>query len=491
MKLGEMIEAMGGVESISGQADVEVSGVAYDSRRLEAGDVFVALRGENFDGAAYVADVLERGASAVVAEGPARPEAMDAQTPYVGVTEARAALAHLASVFYGHPSKGMEVIGITGTNGKTTTAHLLRAAFSAFGKKAGMVGTINYYVGDEALPAPFTTPEAPEFQGLLARMLQAGCTHVASEVSSHALAQRRADSTRFSAAVFTNLTGEHLDFHHTMDEYFRAKSRLFLELLDGPAIINMDDPYGRELAGMCQGRVITYAIGQEADIVARDIKSGREGLSFSVTFEGKSHEVSSSMLGRPNVWNVLAAAGACVSLGLDMGGSLLAISKADAVNGRFMKVEEGQGFLCIIDFAHTGDALRRLIESAREFTSEGGRVITVFGCGGDRDRSKRPVMGAAATQLSDLSIITSDNPRSENPETIIEDIVRGAGSGNYMVEPDRAKAIHAAMAEASPGDTVLIAGKGHEDYQEISGVRTMFSDIEVAREAIHSMEKGG
>lgn len=485
-----MIEAMSGVESISGQVDVEVTGIVYDSRRLQDGDVFVALRGENFDGAAYIGDALERGASAIVAEGPLRPEAMDVQTPYVGVTDARAALAHLSSAFYGHPSKAMEVVGITGTNGKTTTAHLLRAAFSAFGKKTGMVGTISYHVGDESLPAPFTTPEAPEFQGLLARMLEAGCTHVASEVSSHALAQRRTDSTRFSAAVFTNLTGEHLDFHHTMDEYFRAKSRLFLDLLDGPAIINMDDPYGRELARMCEGRVITYAIGQEADIVARDIKSGRDGLRFSVIFEGKTHEVSSSMLGRPNVWNVLAAAGACVSLGFDMGESLSAISKADAVNGRFMKVEEGQKFLCIIDFAHTADALRRLIESAREFTSEGGRVITVFGCGGNRDRSKRSVMGAAATELSDLVFITSDNPRGEKPEAIIEDIVRGAVKENYLVVPERSQAIHAALAEAGPADTVLIAGKGHEDYQETSGVRTSFSDIEVAREAIHTLEKG-
>ncbi len=486
-----MIEAMKGVDSISGQVDVEVAGVAYDSRRLEAGDVFVALRGESFDGAAYIGDVLLKGASAVVAEGPTRPEAMDTQTPYVGVAGARSALAHLSSVFHGRPSERMDVVGITGTNGKTTTAHMMRSALSAAGKKVGMVGTINYFIGDKTLPAPFTTPEAPEFQGLLAEMLKAGCTHVASEVSSHALAQRRADSTRFASAVFTNLTGEHLDFHHTMEEYFRAKSRLFLELLDGPAIINVDDPYGRELARLCEGKVITYATTEDADIVARDIHSAQEGLSFTVSFEGRSHEVRTSMLGRPNVWNILAAAGACVSLGFDMPEALSAISKAGAVNGRFMKVEEGQGFLCIIDFAHTGDALSRLIESAREFTRKGGRVITVFGCGGDRDKAKRPVMGAAATQLSDLSIITSDNPRSEDPETIIEDIVRGAGNGNYMVEPDRAKAIHAAMAEASPGDTVLIAGKGHEDYQEISGVRTMFSDIEVAREAIHSMEKGG
>ena len=490
MKLGEMIEAMDGVDSISGQVDVEVTGVAYDSRRLEAGDVFVALRGESFDGSAYIGDALQKGASAVVSEGPLRPEAMDTQTPYVGVTVVRAALAHLSSVFHGYPSERLEIVGITGTNGKTTTAYMVRSALLAAGKKVGMVGTINYHIGDKTLPARFTTPEAPEFQALLAEMLDAGCTHVASEVSSHALAQRRTDSTRFASAVFTNLTGEHLDFHHTMEEYFRAKSRLFLELLDGPAVINVDDPYGRELARLCEGTVITYATTEDADIVARDIRSGYEGLHFTVSFEGRSHEVSTSVLGRPNVWNILAAAGACVSLGFDMREALSAISKVDAVNGRFMKVEEGQGFLCIIDFAHTGDALRRLIESAREFTRKGGKVITVFGCGGDRDKAKRPVMGAAATQLSDLSIITSDNPRSERPEAIIEDIVSGAVSGNYMVEPDRAKAIYAAMAEASPGDTVLIAGKGHEEYQEAGGVRTEFSDIKVAREAIHSVGKG-
>ncbi len=491
MRLGELIEGMQGTESISGRVDADVTGVQYDSRRLAKGDAFVALRGEHQDGAAYIDEAIMKGASAVVAEGPQRPDALGPETPYVGVSDARAALAHISNVFNGRPSELMRVVGITGTNGKTTVAHMLRSAIAASGQMVGMIGTIKYYVGDEARPAPFTTPEAPEFQGLLREMHEAGCLSVVSEVSSHALAQRRVDNTRFEIAVFTNLTAEHLDFHHTMDEYFQAKSRLFLELLDGTAVINMDDPYGRELVHICECPVITYAVRHEADIMASNISSGPEGLSFTASYEGNSFQVRTGLLGRPNVENMLAAAGACVLFGLDLGEAFLAISNAEPVEGRFMRVQEGQDFLCIIDFAHTGDALRRLIESAREFTARGGRVITVFGCGGDRDKTKRPVMGAAATELSDLAIITSDNSRSESAEAIINDIVRGAASANYTIVPGRAEAISTAIALASTGDTVLIAGKGHEGYQEADGVRMEFSDMRCAREAIRLRGKVG
>jgi UDP-N-acetylmuramoyl-L-alanyl-D-glutamate--2,6-diaminopimelate ligase len=488
MKLGELIEGMKTIKSISGQADVEVSGVGYDSRDISAGDLFAALRGENFDGAIYIDDAIKRGACAIVSED-MRPESLSAQIPFIGVTDARDSLAFISSVFYGHPSTKMEVIGITGTNGKTSCAHLLRDALSAHGHMTGMIGTISYHIGDKVYPAPFTTPEAPEFQSLLLRMFKAGCSHVVTEVSSHALTQRRADHTHFKTAVFTNLTPEHLDFHHSMDDYFKAKSRLFLEMLDGPAIINIDDPYGRELAHLCEQELITYSIGHEADLTASSINNSPGGISFTLTYEGKKHEVNSRLIGRPNVWNILAALGALMSIGMGIKEAIKAISKAEPIEGRFMKVESGQDFLCLIDFAHTGDALRRLIESAREFTPRDKRIITVFGCGGNRDKAKRPIMGAAATELSDMVFITSDNPRGETPEAIIEDITRGAGRDNYKVEPDRAVAIRAAISDARAGDTVLIAGKGHEQYQEFKDKREPFSDLEVALKAIS--EKGG
>jgi UDP-N-acetylmuramoyl-L-alanyl-D-glutamate--2,6-diaminopimelate ligase len=491
MRLAEMTKDMRMINSISGKADTEISGVQYDSRKVGKGDLFVAVSGGHFDGADFIPQAVEAGASAVVSESVSRPAGLPEELPYVGVSDTRDALAYLSSVYYDRPSARVRVVGITGTNGKTTTAYLLRAALSAAGHKVGMVGTVNYMVGDELLPAPYTTPEAPEFQELLARMRDEGCAYAVSEVSSHALAQRRIDHTRFRAAVFMNLTSEHLDFHHTMDEYFRAKSRLFTELLEGPAVINVDDPYGRELAGMISGPVLTFSAEGEADIAARDVVSGRGGLSFTLRHGGVSREVRSGLLGRPNAWNMLAAAGTCIALGLGLDESLDVITSAPPVDGRFWRVEEGQDFLCIIDYAHTGDALRRLLESAREFTPEGGRVITVFGCGGDRDRTKRPVMGAAATELSDMVIITSDNPRGEDPGSIIDDIVTGVLRANHAVIPDRGEAIRAAVEDAGSGDTVIIAGKGHEEYQEAGGVRSRFSDYEAAVEAIRSARGRG
>jgi UDP-N-acetylmuramoyl-L-alanyl-D-glutamate--2,6-diaminopimelate ligase len=401
------------------------------------------------------------------------------------VEDAREALARAAHAFYGRPSEGLSVTGITGTNGKTTTAFILKSILEQAGHRVGLVGTIHYSIGEADYPAPYTTPEAPEFQGLLRRMLDAGCTHVVAEVSSHALAQRRVDETSFACAIFTNLTPEHLDFHNAMEEYFFAKQRLFHELHSRAAVVNVDDAFGRKLAASYPGETITYAVGSGADLRAHDIRHSLGGLSFRLASEGGDYAVDSPLIGSVNVYNVLAAAGAARVLSIPMDAVLEGVRVTGQVKGRFEKVELGQDFLCIIDFAHTEDALLRSLQTARELTT--GRLITVFGCGGDRDRGKRPVMGAAAVELSDVVFVTSDNPRTENPESIIAEILSGVDSRNIRALPDRGEAIREAIREARPSDTVLVAGKGHEDYQEIMGARVPFSDAGVAAEAIREL----
>jgi UDP-N-acetylmuramoyl-L-alanyl-D-glutamate--2,6-diaminopimelate ligase len=401
------------------------------------------------------------------------------------------------------PSENLVLIGITGTNGKTTTTYILKSILESWGKEVGLIGTIHYMIKDRTYPAPFTTPESLEFHGLLKDMISSGCTHVISEVSSHALEQRRVDGAVFKVAVFTNLTRDHLDFHKTMENYFRAKERLFRELLDkdGTCVINMDDPYGKRLTSelgfasggqdLELGRILTYGIEDGADIVAREINPSAGGLKFKISFRGRSYDVSSLLMGLPNVYNIMSAAGVSISLGVPWQIILEGIRKTGSVTGRFEKVDLGQNFLCLIDYAHTEDALERLICTARELvknssriTQTSPRVITVFGCGGDRDRGKRPKMGAVATRLSDLVILTSDNPRSEEPSDIIKEIEEGVVRRNYIKESDRREAIRKAVNVACDRDILLIAGKGHEDYQEIKGTRYRFNDREILEEAI-------
>jgi UDP-N-acetylmuramoyl-L-alanyl-D-glutamate--2,6-diaminopimelate ligase len=491
MKLSHVIEGLE-VRVVSGSLEAEVRGLCIDSRRLAKGDMFVALRGAGFDGRDFIGEAIGAGASAVLMEGAG--SAPVHEVPCVMVKDARAALARVAGNFHGHPSEGMDVLGVTGTNGKTTTAYLIRAMLRAAGHSVGMIGTISYMIGEEAKEAPFTTPEAPEFQGLLKKMLEAGCGYVVSEVSSHALAQMRVDGTKFRAAVFTNLTRDHLDFHKGMRSYFDAKKRLFMELLEGASIVNVDDTYGAELASVLKGNVLTFGLETEADIMARDISNTREGLSFDLVtgdiVSGRgSLRIESPLVGMFNVYNILAAAGACLALGVEGHHIAAGVKHMQPVEGRFRRVEEGQDFLCIVDFAHTEDALRRLIDTAREFTE--GRIITVFGCGGDRDRTKRPAMGEVATSLGDFTVITSDNPRSEDPMEIISGILSGVVGDAYEAVPDRAEAIRLAVEMARRGDTVIIAGKGHESYQEVKGVRHGFSDVEKAVESISAIQGEG
>lgn len=482
----------------------DIAGIAYDSRKVKENYLFVAIRGEKVDGHQFIPDAIKKGATVIAAE----KEFAGAGPGHILVRNSRKALACMANNFYERPSETLILTGVTGTNGKTTTTHLLKSILEAWGKDVGLIGTIHYMIQDRSCPALHTTPESLEFQGLLHDMLTAGCTHAVAEVSSHALAQYRVDRAVFRVAVFTNLTRDHLDFHKTMEEYFKAKERFFTELLDshGTAVINIDDPYGERLAAhlrmVCpEIQILTFGIERGADIIARNIASSSRGLRLTIGFHDSNYEISSPLLGMPNSYNILSAAAAGVSLGVPWQAIQSGISRSGTVTGRFQKVDAGQPFLCIVDYAHTEDALERLILTAREMvssphlssgqgTSHGGRrIITVFGCGGDRDQGKRPKMGEIATRLSDVVVITSDNPRSENPSAIIKQIEEGTVKKNYLIEPDRRKAIRKAVELADDGDIVLVAGKGHEEYQETQGIRYPFSDREVICEAIRN--KGG
>jgi UDP-N-acetylmuramoyl-L-alanyl-D-glutamate--2,6-diaminopimelate ligase len=478
-----------------------VTGLAYDSRQLEPGQVFVALKGLHADGVAFSREAIERGAIAIVSEQ-AAPAGV--QVPWAIVEDARLALALMAAAFYRHPSREMRVIGITGTNGKTTTAYLIASIFEAAGIRCGILGTVAYRIGPgehDVREAARTTPEAPEVQGLLREMVDRGCGACAMEVSSHALSLRRVDGMTFAAGVFTNLTRDHLDFHEDMEAYFQAKRRLF-EMLprEAASLINLDDPRGSALVD-AGGRPVTYAIGRPADITPGPLSFSLDGLSFDVRTPRGAVHVRSKLVGRPNVYNILAAVSAATALGIPFDAIERGLQTLEGVPGRFQVVSSARDEITVVvDYAHTDDALRNLLETARPLAR--GRLITVFGCGGDRDRTKRPLMGAVAGRLSDVIVITSDNPRSEDPARIIEEVQRGitadtrrASTGSERAEGrgngqrlltivDRREAIAKAIELARPGDLVLVAGKGHEKYQVIGERVLPFDDVAVAREAL-------
>jgi len=485
LKLSSLI-ANAGVIELAGSPDPEITSVEYDSRRVAPGSLFAAIRGVRQDGTRFIPAAIEKGASAVMFEEFSGERPTD--TVFVRVADARRAMALAAAEFYGHPSESLKVIGVTGTNGKTTTSYLIKAMVEAGGGKAGLLGTIAYLVGDRTLPAPNTTPESVDLQRLLAEMLSSGATHAAIEVSSHSLSLYRVAGCRFAVKVFTNFTQDHLDFHGDMDEYYAAKKGLFTSG-GGVSVLNLDDPKGWDLAVSADGPVISYGINAAADLTASDIRLTAGGMAFRLTAPTGEIEVVSPLTGRHNVYNVLAAAGAAVALGLGLDAVTRGAANMSGVPGRFERVEAGQGFTVLVDYAHTDDALARAITACREFTA--GRVITLFGCGGDRDKGKRPKMGYAASLLSDIIVLTSDNPRSEDPMSIIAEVEAGIteegskerGKG-YFVAPDRAEAIRLAVGMANPGDTVLLAGKGHEDYQITGADKRHFDDREVAKEAI-------
>ncbi len=506
MKLDELVSAL----TVNGPAPGpwsrrEVTAVVQDSRRAAPGSLFVAVRGSHSDGHLFIPQAVGQGAVAVVAEESAAVGALP-DTPVIRVPDSRKALAKLAAKFYGHPSRRIKLVGITGTKGKTTTSYLARSVIEAAGHRAGLIGTIDYRIGDRVYPAPNTTPESLDLQALLAEMAEQEARYCVMEVSSHALALGRTDECVFEAAAFTNLAHEHLDFHKTMEAYGAAKALLFRSLSsDKAAVVNADDAFAAEIIRNTAARVITYGITGHADVrPAGTIGHSISGLSFTVSTPAGEIGLTSSLVGRHNIYNILAAVGLGCALGFSGEAIAAGIRQMQAVPGRMEKVDAGQPFGVLVDYAHTEGSLRSLLEAVREMTAE--RVITVFGCGGDRDRAKRPMMGAAAIAGSDLVILTSDNPRTEEPLAIIGEIETGMTTGSrtekleplsrgpgarsvskrtpYAVVPDRAEAIETAIRLAGPGDIVVLAGKGHEDYQIIGEKKFPFDDREEARKAI-------
>jgi UDP-N-acetylmuramoyl-L-alanyl-D-glutamate--2,6-diaminopimelate ligase len=466
---------------------VEVAGLAYDSRKVEKDFLFFAFAGSRLDGAAFAAEAMARGACAVVSELP-RP--LGFEGAWIEAEHGRRGLAVAARNFYQHPDERIHFTGITGTNGKTTTSFLIDAILREAGLVTGLIGTIEYRLAGERRDAPNTTPESLDTMQFAAELEQKGGSHLVSEVSSHALALGRVYGFHWHTAVFTNLTRDHLDFHQTMELYQAAKRLLFTPE-DAPAaapapawaVLNRGDEASAAMANE-QSRVLWYGLSGEAELRAENIRTGFEGLRFELCYEGARQPIESALAGRINVLNILAASGVALSYGIDLTTIARGVAALKAVPGRFERIDSGQPFLVAVDYAHTDDALRNVIQVAREMTK--GRVITLFGCGGDRDRAKRPLMGMAAGELSDFVVLTSDNPRSEDPLDIINDALVGLGRFDtpHIAEPDRAKAIRRAIEEAREGDVVLIAGKGHEPYQVLKDRTIHFDDREVAREIL-------
>ena len=468
------------------QSEVLIRNVACDSRKVNPQGLFFALQGAKEDGAKFARDAVSRGAVAVVSES-AAPSLLPDSIAWIQVPAARKVLATAAANFYGHPADSLKLAAVTGTNGKTTTTSVIDSIIKASGAKTGLFGTIAYHTPLGDYPAPNTTPESVDLQGFFAEIRDAGGKFATLEASSHSLMMDRLWGCHFEAAVFTNLTREHLDFHKTFEDYFAAKRRLFEGTGAGPAevaVLNADDQYGPRLRGIAKYSV-TYGIENPADIGTKKFQLNFTGLTFTAHTPSGKLEISSSLVGRINVYNLLAAIGAAQALGLSNEAIETGIRSLQSVSGRFQQVALGQPFLVIVDYAHTDDALENLIKTARELNPK-GRIITLFGCGGGKDRTKRPVMGEVAGRLSDLTILTNDNPRQEDPLKIISDVVVGLqkSSGKYLIEPDREKAIGMAIDEAREGDIVLLAGKGHEDYQALADMTLPWDDREQARKAL-------
>jgi len=486
------------IVAVFGSLDVPVARLVTDSRQVAPGDVFVCLPGYQSEGGETRADrhdfipaALARGAAALVVE---RDIAPPPGVTVVRVVDAWTTLAAMAAALHGHPSRGLQVVGITGTSGKTSTTYFVEAVLAAAGRRVARLGTIDYRIGDRIVPAAQTTPEAPLLQGLLREAADAGCSAVVMEVSSHALELRRVAEVAFDVAVFTNLSHDHLNFHPDLQHYRRAKGRLFAELASGgkhgTAVVNRDDPHADYIIGVNTGALLTYGVERDAAVRAHDVAMTLQGVTFTAATPRGQVAVRLRHLGAYSVYNALAALAVGESLGLPLDTIAAGLAAAPPVPGRFELVDAGQDFVVAVDYAHKPDALERLIDSARRLQPR--RLITVFGCGGDRDRAKRPLMGRISAAGSDLTIVTSDNPRGEDPQTIVDEILVGVRAADptgarYTVEVDRDRAIAAAIAAAGRGDIVLIAGKGHESYQLVAGVKHDFDDRVVARQALEKL----
>jgi UDP-N-acetylmuramoyl-L-alanyl-D-glutamate--2,6-diaminopimelate ligase len=467
-------------------AEQEIRQVACDSRKVAPRALFFALHGAKADGNAFLRDAVSRGAVAIASEA-APPAAMPPSVAWIRVREARKALAVAAANFFGHPAKALQLVAVTGTNGKTTTTSLVDAIIKASGAKTGLFGTIAYHTPLGDYPAPNTTPESVDLQGFLAEIRDAGGRFAVLEASSHSLAMDRLWGCHFAAAVFTNLTREHMDYHKTFEDYFAAKLRLFEGTGAGApdtAVLNTDDEYGKRLAALAKNPV-SFGLQSGAQLTTKKFQLTFSGLAFTAQTPNGKIEIESPLVGRINVYNVLAAIGAAQALGISNDVIASGVRNLKSVSGRFQPIDMGQPFLAVVDYAHTDDALENLIRTARELSPK-GRIITLFGCGGEKDRTKRPVMGEVAGRLSDLTILSSDNPKSEDPLKIISDIVVGLQKthGKYIIEPDREKAIGLAIDQARAGDILLLAGKGHENYQILADRTLEFDDREVARHAL-------
>ena len=470
---------------LSGRGDVEVRSIAYDSRKVEHGGIFFALRGAKSNGLDFVPSALRAGTVAVAAES-ARPANVPEEIAWVQLQPGtdRRVLARAAANFYHDPADALRLVGVTGTNGKTTTTFLVDSILHAAGFTSGLIGTTGYRTPAAERPALNTTPESLDLQEMFVEISKAGGTHATLEASSHALAMDRLAGCHFAVAIFTNLTRDHLDYHKTFEEYFAAKRRLFEGTGAGApdtAVINVDDPYGPRLEGLAR-KTLTYGLKGSPAVTPKKVSLSFDGLKFIAQTPAGKIEVDSPLVGRINVYNILAAIGAAVALEIPNHKIEEGISLLHGVPGRFERIDEGQPFLVVVDYAHTDDALRNLIATARDI-SAGARIITLFGAGGERDRTKRPMMGEAAGSSSDLVVLTSDNPRSEDPLLIINDVVVGLQkiNANYRIQPDREKAIEIAIDEARAGDIVLLAGKGHETYQVLREGPIPFDDREKAR----------
>jgi len=495
MKLGRLVSAASLAERVKvvGDAGVEIASLAYDSRKAGPGTLFFCVVGEKRDGHGFAARVVEAGAAALVVE-----RELEVAVPQVVVPSARAAMAPFAAAFWDDPTATLKVVGVTGTNGKTTTAYLIREILEAAGVQAGLMGTVKQVVGGEEEPVERTTPEGIDLQETFRRMIEGGDRACAMEVSSHAMALHRADAIHYDVAVFTNLTQDHLDFHADMEDYFAAK-RLLFEAEPGVRIVNVDDPYGRRLAE--EFDCLTFsAEGAAADYRATDVEFDATGATFTVLMGRKLDteasfrpintgvRVRTGMPGHFNVANALGAFAVAHALGVDAETAAAGLAGAAGVPGRFEPIDEGQSFAVLVDYAHTPDSMENVLRAARRLTP--GKLISVFGAGGDRDKAKRPLMGRAGGVLSDLAVVTSDNPRSEDPEAIVAEVAAGAreGDAELVVEVDRQAAIALALGRAEPGDTVVIAGKGHEQGQEFEGGRKIpFDDRKVAREELRKL----
>lgn len=483
MNIKRLIESLDDCRIEGPLAGFEVKGLACDSSSVKDGFIFVAIKGTHEDGHRFIDEAIDRGAGAVVACSSWFVSGRSAKIPVILVKDTRNALAKLAAQFYGRPSDKLKFIGVTGTNGKTTVTYLLEAILKEAGFNPGVIGTVNYRFNKKVIPSKNTTPGPLELQEMFSMMSKDGCDYVAMEVSSHALDQARTEGINFNSAIFTNLTQDHLDYHRNIDEYFQAKLRLFKGLpLDAYAVINKDDKYAVTIPGFTRAKIVTYAIDSSADIMAKDIKFDIKSTDFRVLGLGEDFRIRSKLIGKHNVYNMLAAIGWALPAGIAAAVIKPALEGFSCVPGRMELASFTNSFSVFVDYAHTDDALFNVIKSLRQISS--GKIIVVFGCGGDRDKSKRPKMGRVVTELADYAFITSDNPRSEDPRDIIDDIISGIAKNNYCVVPDRAEAIKQSLAIAGIGDVVLIAGKGHENYQIIRGRKKHFDDREVVRECL-------